>query len=57
MEREKPYTISKGYDKTTHEEFWYCHMVGFAYIPVMGSIGTKKHAKAFCDMYNKSIGR
>lgn len=23
---------------------YYCHMVGFPYIPVMGSFGTKKHA-------------
>ena len=36
--------------------FWYCHMQGYDYIPVFGSIGDKKKAQAVCDTYNRSIG-
>lgn len=33
-------------------EYWYCHKKGFPYIPVWGSIGTKKEAEAVCRQYN-----
>ena len=50
------YVISKGYDKITHEEFWYCHLEGYGYVPVFGSIGTKSHAKKYAAMMNKNKG-
>lgn len=50
--KDKPYVISK--DK---QGFWYCHMRGYSYIPVFGSIGDKKKAQRVCDMYNRSVGR
>ena len=50
------YVISKGYDKITHKEFWYCHLEGYGYVPVFGSIGTKSHAKKYADMMNKNKG-
>lgn len=34
------------------EELWYCHKKGYDYIPVFGSIGTKKHAESVCRVYN-----
>lgn len=33
-------------------ELWYCHKKGYDYIPVFGSIGTKKEAAAVCRTYN-----
>lgn len=33
-------------------EQWYCHMKGYPYIPVFGSIGTKAEAAAVCRAYN-----
>lgn len=36
------------------EETWYCHMEGFPYIPVFGSIGTKQHAERVRKMYNET---
>ena len=54
--KEKPYVISKYYDKVTRKEFYYCHMSGYSYVPVFGSIGDKRHAKKYCDMMNRSIG-
>ena len=53
----RQYVISKDYDKVTHEEFYYCHMTGYPYVSVFGSIGTKQHAKKYCDMMNRSIGQ
>ena len=53
----RQYVISKDYDKVTHEEFYYCHMTGYQYVPVFGSIGTKQHAKKYCDMMNRSVGQ
>ena len=46
------YVIS--YD--TKGGFWYCHMVGYPYIPVFGSIGDKRKAQGVCNMMNRSIG-
>ena len=53
----RQYVISKDYDKVTHEEFYYCHMAGYPYVPVFGSIGTKQHAKKYRDMMNRSVGQ
>ena len=36
---------------------WYCHLQGYQYIPVFGSVGDKDKARKVCDMMNKSIGR
>ena len=33
-------------------ELWYCHMNGFPYIPVGGSIGIKEEAAAVCKIMN-----
>ena len=49
----KPYVISE--DKKGG--FWYCHMRGYPYIPVFGSIGDKKKAQRVCDMMNRSVGK
>ena len=51
--QQKPYVISQ--DKS--QGFWYCHMRGYAYIPVFGSIGDKKKAQRVCDMMNRSVGK
>lgn len=45
---EKPYTVSKDHKGG----FWYCHKKGFDYIPVFGSIGTKKQAQEICRLMN-----
>ena len=50
--RQLPYVIS--YDAKS--DFWYCHMRGYAYVPVFGSIGDKRKAQRVCDMMNKSVG-
>ena len=34
------------------EEPWYCHKKGYDYIPVMGSIGSRKNAEDICRTYN-----
>ena len=52
MKYQKPYVVSKD-DKSGA---YYCHMRGYPYIPVFGSIGDKKKAKKMCDMYNRSVG-
>ena len=52
MKREKPYVISK--DEKSGA--WYCHMRGYSYIPVMGSIGTKATAQKMCHIMNRSVG-
>lgn len=51
---EKPYIIS---ECPKDPGVWYCHMRGYPYIPVFGSIGSKQKAKAVCDMYNRSMGK
>lgn len=33
-------------------EYWYCHREGYCYIPVWGSIGTKREAEKVCREYN-----
>lgn len=38
------------------EDMWYVHLEGFHYIPVFGSIGTKKHAKEVARIMNRSVG-
>lgn len=48
----KPYVISR-----TKEGAWYCHMRGYAYIPVFGSIGDKEKARKICRIMNQSTGR
>lgn len=39
-------------DSPPGEEYWYCHRIGYDYIPVLGSIGTKKKAEEVCKAYN-----
>lgn len=51
--RLKPYVIS--YDGQSR--VWYCHLTGYPYIPVFGSIGDKHKAQQVCDMMNRSVGR
>ena len=36
-----------------NEKVYYCHMRDFPNIPVLGSIGSYKGAKAVCDLYNQ----
>ena len=50
--RKMPYVISQ----EPKSGAWYCHMRGYPYVPVFGSIGDKKKAKKICDMYNRSVG-
>lgn len=35
---------------------WYCHMEGYPYIPVFGSIGDKKKALAVMRERNGNVG-
>lgn len=35
-----------------HEDLWYCHMKGYDYIPVFGSIGSRQKAAAVCRQRN-----
>lgn len=49
----KPYVISQ--DKESGA--WYCHMRGYPYIPVFGSIGDKAKAQKVCNMMNRSVGK
>lgn len=53
------YVIDKvSYDKLgalsqkDYGKVWYCHLIGYPDICVGGSVGTKKHAKAVCDLRN-----
>ena len=43
---------AKSTDKGKWVRPWYCHMKGFNYIPVFGSIGTKQHAEKVCRNMN-----
>lgn len=36
---------------------WYCHMKGYDYIPVLGSVGDRRKAEEICRLYNSSIGK
>ena len=52
-----PYVVEKVPSKymrgcNSEEEYWYCHMKGYDYIPVFGSIGSKKQAEDICKAYN-----
>lgn len=47
----KRYTVSKTYDDNG-KECWYCHLEGFPYVPVFGSIGDKAKANKVCKMMN-----
>ena len=47
------YTVSKTND-SNGKEVWYCHMVGYSYIPVFGSIGSKKKALKIMRIYNQT---
>lgn len=38
--------------RSEYGKVWYCHLIGYPNIPVSGSIGTKKHAQAICDLKN-----
>lgn len=40
----------------TPKETWYVHLEGFYFIPVFGSVGTKKHAKEIARIMNRSVG-
>lgn len=52
----RKYVVSKTHDDLGNP-VWYCHMEGYHYIPVLGSIGDAKTAKRVCRERNKSIGR
>lgn len=47
-----PSRFMQGAFPDTKEWPWYCHMKGYDYIPVFGSIGTKAQAIAVCKTYN-----
>lgn len=46
----KPYVVSKD----SRSGAYYCHMAGYAHIPVFGSIGDKKKAMKVCRIMNQS---
>lgn len=50
----KPYVIS---ECPKDPGVWYCHMAGYPYIPVAGSIGDKATAKRVCRERNVSCGK
>lgn len=31
---------------------WYCHMRGYSYVPVFGSIGSRQKAESVCKVMN-----
>lgn len=35
---------------------WYAHQVGYAYVPVFGSFGSKAHAMKYASLYNETKG-
>ena len=47
------YVVNKGCDKLG-KQFWYCHLDGFSYIPVFGSIGSKEKAKKIAKIMNET---
>ena len=61
MNKKLPYVVSQVppnkvfyFDsKAKNEKVYYCHMRDFPNIPVLGSIGSYKKAKAMCDLYNQ----
>ena len=44
------YTVSKD----AESGLWYAHQVGYAYIPVFGSFGTKAHAQKVARMMEET---
>ena len=59
MSKKLPYVVSQVpsdkivFFESKHEKVYYCHMRDFPNIPVFGSIGSYKEAKAMCDLYNQ----
>ena len=47
-----PYNKLGALSQKDYGKIWYCHMRGYPEIRVGGSVGTKKHAKAVCDLRN-----
>ena len=62
MSKKLPYVVSQVppnkveyfESKAKNEKVYYCHMRDSPYIPVWGSIGSYKEAKAVCDLYNQT---
>ena len=55
MSERKKYVVSQTYDDE-HKPVWYCHLDGFSYVPVFGSIGSRQKAQTVCRMMNESVG-
>lgn len=36
------------------ERMYYCHMRQFPGVPIVGSVGTKQHARHYAELYNKT---
>ena len=61
MSKKLPYVVSQVppskveyfEPRVKNEKVYYCHMRDFPNIPVFGSIGSYKKAKAMCDLYNQ----
>lgn len=60
MSRQKPYVVEKvpakylaPHDQDKYGKIWYCHMRGYPYIPVLGSIGTWQKANTVCRLRNQ----
>lgn len=52
----KQYIVSKTID-SDGKECWYCHLKGFPYVPVFGSIGDKVKANRVCKMMNGMMNK
>ena len=50
MKKKAPYVVSK------KDDFYYCHMRGYDYVPVFGSVGDRSKANKVCRMMNESAG-
>lgn len=60
MSKKLPYVVSQVppskvdvESRVKNEKVYYCHMRDFPNIPVLGSIGSYKGAKAVCDLRNQ----
>ena len=61
MSKKLPYVVSQVppskveyfEPRAKNEKVYYCHIRDFPNIPVLGSIGSYKKAKAMCDLYNQ----
>ena len=61
MSKKLPYVVSQVppskveyfEPRAKKEKVYYCHMRDFPNIPVLGSIGSYKGAKAVCDLRNQ----